>query len=364
MIHLRHTFNDQALFESVGVPASGPCLSLISLSQRERAGVRENRSDKPPASVHRKGCGEGAFFNRQSPIANRKSRGGFTLIEMLTVITIIAIIAALAVPVLKNYGKSDVTVSASRQMLDDIGHARQLAMSQRTTVYMVFIPTNFWYSGGTPNSGWLGALSGAEEVAYTNLLDKQLTGYIDMAYGALGDQPGNHQWHYLTPWQSLPDGTYIPMWKFYNPNGTPAQPYFSFSDPVNANYNFNINPFPYTNTFPFPTEGATNIPSQYWPNLPYIAFNYLGQLSDYSGNLLLPQPLNGIGDGDFAGGGVDIPLAQGAVLPDIDQSTRSLTNGPPQVIEQPPGNSTNISYNVIHIDPLTGRATLEYHKMQ
>jgi hypothetical protein len=29
----------------------------------------------------------------------------------------------------------------------------------------------------------------------------------------------------------------------------------------------------------------------------------------------------------------------------------------------PPGNSTNSSYNIVHIDRLTGRAILEYQKM-
>lgn len=96
--------------------------------------------------------------------------------------------------------------------------------------------------------------------------------------------------------------------------------------------------------------------------LPYIAFNYLGQLANYSGQLLSPQ--NGTMDLDFTGGGVDIPLAQGSLINAKDPATRQLQIGSPQVIETPPGNSTNISYNVVHIDPLTGRATLEYHKMQ
>jgi Tfp pilus assembly protein FimT len=60
------------------------------------------------------------------------------------VISILGILAALTMPALKNFAKSDATISASRQLLDDVGRARQLAISQRTTVYMVFVPTNFW----------------------------------------------------------------------------------------------------------------------------------------------------------------------------------------------------------------------------
>src|SRR5439155_9303300 len=107
-----------------------------------------------------------------------------------------------------------VALSASRQMLDDVGRARQLAMSQRTTVYMVFIATNFW-----GNTAWSNALTPAQRDAVTNLLDKQLSGYTFVSYGAVGDQPGQHRWHYLAPWRNLPEGTFIAAQKFAGTNG-------------------------------------------------------------------------------------------------------------------------------------------------
>jgi len=280
--------------------------------------------------------GEFSAFNRQSSIVNHKFQRAFSLIELLVVIAIMGIMAALAVPALKNFGHADAMIAATQQMLNDVARARQLAISQRTTVYMVFVPTNFWGNLPPAQSALL---------ATTNLCDKQLTGYTFAAYGALGDQPGQHQWHFLAPWQSLPDGTYIAPWKFYQPT-TP----FIFKDLINPAKTFSINPFDYTNGIPFPTE--TNLPpagaALY---LPYIAFNYLGQLVS-SGK-----------DDDFAGNGQDIPLARGIVAPASDPATKAFLLNAATVSETPPGNSTN-TYNVIHIDPLTGRATLQEPKLQ
>jgi hypothetical protein len=244
------------------------------------------------------------------------------------------------VPVLKNFAKSDATLGASRQLLDAVARARQLAISQRTTVYMVFVPPNFW--GGNPAT-FLSSLTPAQQTAATNLCDKQFTGYTFVSLRSVGDQPGQGRPHYLEPWQTLPDNTFIALAKFTN---SPAQ-YYTITDPISAAaynvYGFNTNiPTP---PIPFPTADATlSIP------LPWIAFNYLGQLT-FDGQTV-------------AGRDEYIPIAKGSVLYAKDPVTKAFQFNPPDASEMPPGNSTNSSYNIVHIDKVTGRAVLEFQKMK
>lgn len=252
----------------------------------------------------------------------------FSLIELLVVLAIMGIMAALAVPALKNFGRADAMVAADQQMLTDVARARQLAISQRTTVYMVFVPTNFWAN--------ITGLTPAQKTALTNLCNYQLTGYTFIAYGALGDQPGQHQWHYLASWQQLPDGTFIAQQKFNSQSSPPLYTGTFFNIPA-FNLNIPIYGFP-TNAIPFPTVDSPLL------SLPCLAFNYLGQLTFDGQNVANRHEY--------------IPLARGIVAPAADPATKAFQFNAPQVVENPPGNSTNI-YNLIDIDPLTGRATLQ-----
>src|SRR5208283_2855139 len=145
----------------------------------------------------------------------RRPYAAFTLLELLTVIAIIGILAALVAPVLTQFRKGDAVTAATNQLLGDVAHARQLAISTRSTVYMVFVPTNFWNTAaGTLNSAWWNTLTAAQQTAATNLCDKQLTGYNFVSLRTVGDQPGRNNPHYLGPWRTLPAGTFIGTQKF------------------------------------------------------------------------------------------------------------------------------------------------------
>ena len=105
---------------------------------------KSGRAVSPLTAADAHGVTRPTALNRQPSIVNGQFRRAFTLIEMLVVISILGILAALTVPALKNLGKSNAAISASRQLLQAVGRARQLAIANRTTVYMIFVPTNFW----------------------------------------------------------------------------------------------------------------------------------------------------------------------------------------------------------------------------
>ncbi len=248
----------------------------------------------------------------------------FTLLELLTVIAIMAILAAIALPTLRGF-KPNAKVAATRQMLDAVSRARQLAISQRSRVYMVFLSTNF-FTG----------LSGTNLGRVEPLLDKQLVGYAYVSRRSVGDQPGVQTPSYLSKtWRTLPQGAYIPLAKFSS----------GFTIPGTTLGTLQIQPFSMTNNLPFPSEDNP-VTALVW--LPFIAFEGNGQLWRDSWQVGQPEL---------------IPIAEGGVSYARNPNTKTALPQPPQVTETPAGNTID-NYSLVWIDPLTGRAHVERRKVQ
>ena len=125
-----------------------------------------------------------------SALRTPHSVAAFTLIELLVVIVIIGLLATIGLPAIRGMTKSNVAISANRQLLDDIGYrARSEAIGDHTTVYMVFIPahvicnTTLFPLTGKPNV----------DTVITNLYTGQFTTYALVSLRSVGDQPGTIQ---------------------------------------------------------------------------------------------------------------------------------------------------------------------------
>ena len=253
----------------------------------------------------------------------QRAKRAFTLLELLVVMGIIAILATIGLPSLSGLGGTLDIDSAHRQLLDDLSYARLKAISERTRVYVVFVPP------GIVDAQWAG-LSEPEKKELQELLGLQYRGYALFTERSLGDQPGRGKPRYLTEWRALPEGVFITPFKFQR----------TLSETERLSFPLTNRPFAYY-PVPFPMAQSTPPdnpqPPDFSKYLPCVVFDYRGQL---------------VGPGDAIATDVYIPLTKGSIIyPTDDQDRYELS--PAEVIETPLSN--HWSNPAIQVDWLTGR---------
>ncbi len=253
---------------------------------------------------------------------HRAASAGFTLIELSVVLVIIALLAAISMPAIKNIRQSNTMVAAGRQLVDDLSLARAKAISERTTVYMLFVPPDVLGQTFNVNTkeGKLGdRLKGGIYTTYALYADR-----------SAGDQPGRGQPRYLTSWRSLPQGVFVATNKFVD------------NVSLVGNLDETIRTLPQI-TKPFPNASSASS-----TRMSYLAFNREGKLVRMD---IFTGLESVVLTGDL------LPLARGSILYSRagDGTLQEI-----DVRESPAGNAydTN-SFHYVRVDGLTGRARVE-----
>jgi prepilin-type N-terminal cleavage/methylation domain-containing protein len=255
----------------------------------------------------------------------------FTLIELLVVLTIIGILAAIGLPAIRGMTRSHAMIAGNRQFLDDLALARQTAIAQHTTVYVVFVPTNVGsivLPGGFPTL----------DQQITNLYTGRYNTYALLSLRQVGDQPGRTTPKYITGWRTLPAGVFIPQEQFNLPPPSAIG---------GTGFSLETLPFPVATNYPI-------LPGSLPLQLPCLAFNYLGQLTD-------PNPFATVRD-------QYIPLVRGSIFynPVSPNGAADIQVNPIDAVTTT--NITGVTYyknnNVVYINALTGRAKIFQPQIQ
>ena len=242
--------------------------------------------------------------------------------------------------------------SGHRQLTDDLNRARQEALRLRTTVYVVFAPTNVWQSRLALDAQ-IESMIVERRLAPQNFRDQALRSFTNIALGVfhsyallvereVGAQPGRNHTRYLGPgWQTLPEGVILSPRLFFPAPMAPTD-----------RLDLAIHELP-QRPFRFP---LAEFPGDTLPAIPmrFVAFGPDGRLAIDEMNrywalngrpeLRLP-PLS-----EFALG-----VGQGSVFIARTASGQIDPNVVPDAIETPRDNATN---NRVIVSSLTGRSRI------
>lgn len=286
------------------------------------------------------------------PAAEARPFGAFTLLELLVVVAVIGLLAGITAPAIRGMVQGKTLASGHRQLTDDLNRARQEALRLRTTVYVVFAPTNVWQSRPALDAEIETMIVG-RQLAPQNFRDQALRSFTNIALGVfhsyallvereIGAQPGRSHTRYLGPgWQTLPEGVILSPRLFFPAPLTPTD-----------RRDLAIHELP-QRPFRFP---LAEFPGDTLPAIPmrFVAFGPDGRLALDEMNqywslngrpeLRLP-PLS-----EFALG-----VAQGSVFIARDASGQIDRAVSPDAIETPRDNATN---NRVIVSSLTGRSRI------
>jgi hypothetical protein len=169
----------------------------------------------------------------------------------------------------------------------------------------------------------------------------QWNGYTFYSERRVGDQPGQKTPNYLAGWKTLPQGVAIAPWKFNWSSNVYVHTGLGFTNQYVMGFDYRPLPFP--------------LPQSLTRSMPYIAFNYQGQLVYYD-NVTRQE--------EVSKEDAVIPLSRGKLYLPSTNTTGLYLMQPARFTEDPPDNSVNTNmWNFIRVNWLTGKAKLNHREL-